>query len=225
MTNIGSNIKKIRTTKGLSQQAFADLFELTRGNISSYEENRAEPRIATAMKIANYFSIPFDAFVHQNLSINQILNFKGDKLMAEEQSLDALQLKEVPFLNDNIFLQCSSRKLQFNGLNYFPKMVLPINNNVELLAISFNSSIAHSTELPSLEQQDILVFEKLTEDNFHLAENRIGLYLSEQNIMLGNYINEGIQLNLKLNSLKQQKVDLKTEQHFWKLYAIYKHVH
>ena len=38
MSKIGYNIKKLRNVKNLSQQAFADLFNLTRGNISSYEE-------------------------------------------------------------------------------------------------------------------------------------------------------------------------------------------
>ena len=75
MTKIGANIKKIRTTKGLSQQAFADLFALTRGNISSYEENRAEPRLETVMQIANHFSIPLNQFVTQNLSIHEILKY------------------------------------------------------------------------------------------------------------------------------------------------------
>lgn len=40
MSKVGRNIKKIRSVKGLSQQAFAYLFSLTRGNISSYEELR-----------------------------------------------------------------------------------------------------------------------------------------------------------------------------------------
>ena len=81
MTRIGANIKKIRTAKGLSQLAFAELFELTRGNISSYEENRAEPRLETALRIANYFCIPLEAFITRTLTINEILQFNGDKLL------------------------------------------------------------------------------------------------------------------------------------------------
>ena len=83
MTKIGANIKKVRTTKGISQQAFADLFALTRGNISSYEENRAEPKIETVIQIANHFNIPLNQFITQNLSIHEILKYNGDKLIEE----------------------------------------------------------------------------------------------------------------------------------------------
>ena len=38
MTKIGENIKKLRQVKNLTQQAFADLFEVSRGNISSYSQ-------------------------------------------------------------------------------------------------------------------------------------------------------------------------------------------
>ena len=58
MTKIGENIKKLRQVKNLTQQAFADLFEVSRGNISYYEEKRAEPRIETISQIAKYISIP-----------------------------------------------------------------------------------------------------------------------------------------------------------------------
>ena len=53
MTHIGKNIRKIRSVKKLSQQAFADQFGLSRANIGSYEEGRAEPKIAIIMEIAN----------------------------------------------------------------------------------------------------------------------------------------------------------------------------
>ena len=68
MTQIGKNIKKIRNVKRLSQQSFADIFDLTRGNISSYEESRAEPKIEVIMKIANFFGIPLADFIEKDLS-------------------------------------------------------------------------------------------------------------------------------------------------------------
>jgi transcriptional regulator with XRE-family HTH domain len=108
MTKIGANLKKIRTTKGMSQQAFADLFELTRGNISSYEENRAEPRIETVMQIANYFGIPLHQFITQNLSIHEILKYNGDKVIGDENHIINLQLKQVPFINDVLIMNWHS---------------------------------------------------------------------------------------------------------------------
>jgi transcriptional regulator with XRE-family HTH domain len=57
MSLFGANIKKIRQVKGLSQKTFADLLDLNRGVISSYEEGRAEPKIETILKVANHFSL------------------------------------------------------------------------------------------------------------------------------------------------------------------------
>lgn len=224
MTNIGNNIKKIRTTKGLSQQAFADIFELSRGNISSYEENRAEPRIAVAVKIANYFSIPFETFINQNLTVNQILNFKGDKLMEEEKTLDALQLKEVPFLNDNIYMQCQHGNLSFSDQHLFPKLVLPTSSNSPLLAVTFNSNIPHPSELPKFGEHDILIFEALTENNFHLALNAPGLFIGVNEIMLGYYHSDEKSMQLVLNSLKSQTLNFEAESQFWRLHASYQHL-
>lgn len=224
MTKVGSNIKKIRATKGLSQQAFADIFELTRGNISSYEENRADPKIEIIVKIANYFSIPLEALITQHLTVNQILNFKGDKLMAEEKTLDALQLKEIPYINDNIYVQCQHGHISFNDQHLFPRLVLPSTSNLKLLALTFNSNIPHPGALPKFGEHDVLVFEALTETNFHLCEGAPGLYISERELMLGYYQVEGKSMKLVLNSMKAHTLHFKSDQQFWKLYASYQHL-
>ncbi|NHN25725.1 helix-turn-helix transcriptional regulator [Flavobacterium jejuense] len=75
MTYFGTNLKKIRQIKGLSQQAFAELIDLNRGVISSYEEGRAEPKIETLLRIANYFGIPTDDIISKPLTVNQLANF------------------------------------------------------------------------------------------------------------------------------------------------------
>ncbi|VXB31851.1 XRE family transcriptional regulator [Flavobacterium sp. 9AF] len=75
MTYFGTNLKKIRQIRGLSQQAFAELIDLNRGVISSYEEGRAEPKIETLLRIANYFGIPTDDIISKPLTVNQLANF------------------------------------------------------------------------------------------------------------------------------------------------------
>lgn len=78
MSFFGKNIKKIRSVKGLSQQAFAEIFDLKRGTLGAYEEGRSEPRIETIIKIANYFSIQIDELLTSELTVNELLKFKGD---------------------------------------------------------------------------------------------------------------------------------------------------
>ena len=75
MSYFGKNIRKIRSLKSLSQQAFAELFELKRGTLGAYEEGRSEPKLETLIKIANYFSIPIDDLLTTELTVNNLLKF------------------------------------------------------------------------------------------------------------------------------------------------------
>ena len=77
MQAINKNIKKLRSLKGLSQSDFAKLFDLSRANIGSYEEGRAQPKIDAVTRIANYFSISLDDFVNKELSVNDLSGFNA----------------------------------------------------------------------------------------------------------------------------------------------------
>ncbi len=225
MTKIGANIKKVRTTKGISQQAFADLFELTRGNISSYEENRAEPKIETVIQIANHFNIPLNQFITQNLSIHEILQYNGDKLIEEEKHVINRQLKQVPIINDAIYLKCHYEELSFNDIDRFPKIVLPEINNHSLLAVSYNPNIASHESLPRYQMNDVLIFEEVTKQNIHLCPNSIGLYTAEREIFIGRYETTDETVEIVVNDFTRQRLDVKLKQRFWKLFALYQHIH
>jgi len=224
MTRIGANIKKIRTAKGLSQQAFAQLFELTRGNISSYEESRAEPRIETVIQIANYFSIPLNQFIEQTLSIHEILKYNGDKLIEDEKHIINLQLRQVPFMNDAIYMKCCYEELSFNDWNSFPKLVLPEVNNHNLVALNFNPNISHHESLPQYQMNDVLIFEEVTHQNIHLCLQKTGLFATEREIMIGRYELKDEKIALVLNDFKKEQFDFTVAQRFWKLFAMYQHV-
>jgi len=224
MTKIGANIKKVRTTKGLSQQAFADLFALTRGNMSSYEENRAEPKIETVIQIANYFNIPLTQFITQDISIHEILKYNGDKLIEGEKHSINRQFRQVPFINDAIYLKCHYEELSFNDLDNFPRLILPEVNSNNMLAVSFNPNIAHHESLPQYQMNDALIFEEVTQQNIHLCQHKIGLFTSERDIMIGKYEMKDENIDLVLNDFKRESFDFKFTQRFWKLFAIYQHV-
>ena len=78
MSLIGKNIRKIRSVKKISQQAFAELFALTRANIGSYEEGRAEPKVQIVVDIANKFGVSVDRLLNAEISVNEISNFKTE---------------------------------------------------------------------------------------------------------------------------------------------------
>jgi len=103
MSNVGNNIKKLRKVKGMSQQAFGDIFNLTRGNISSYEEMRAEPKIEIVLKIANYFGIPVQHLIEKHLPVNEILNF-NDYIDQNVSLIGRKRLLQISLLErDGIF--------------------------------------------------------------------------------------------------------------------------
>lgn len=74
----GKNLKKIRKVHSLSQQDFADLFDLKRATLGAYEENRSNPKIDTAIKIAHHFSINLENLLTKELTINDLLHFNED---------------------------------------------------------------------------------------------------------------------------------------------------
>lgn len=63
-----ANVKYLRNKRGISQQALANEFNLSRGQVASYEDGRAEPNLSTLMSIATYFRIPIDALIRHDIT-------------------------------------------------------------------------------------------------------------------------------------------------------------
>lgn len=102
MSFFGTNIKKIRQVKGLSQKAFADLFDLNRGVISAYEEGRAEPKIDTLLKVAGYFSLDINDFLTKPLQVNNLVSGSViDTLMFSPLEKLSEQKKTVQISTEN----------------------------------------------------------------------------------------------------------------------------
>jgi len=67
VTPIQANIKHLRALKKLSQERFADELNWTRSIVGSYEEGRSEPPIDRLIDLSNYFNIPIDILVKNDL--------------------------------------------------------------------------------------------------------------------------------------------------------------
>ena len=139
MSLIGKNIKKIRSVKKLNQTAFATLFELKRTSIGAYEEGRAEPKIDTLIKIANYFSIPIDALLTKELTINDLYQFDifKDEITTghtKHNSVSGLlqnSSSDMPLVDRTNFLEYILKSDKSSYLNTLPTVSLPIKlNNV-----------------------------------------------------------------------------------------------
>ncbi len=75
MKYLSNNIKHIRSLKGLTQEQFAEDLKVSRSRISSYEENRAIPPIDFLVDLSEYFNIPLDILIKNDLSAATDVSF------------------------------------------------------------------------------------------------------------------------------------------------------
>lgn len=126
MSHIGKNIRKIRSVKKLSQQAFSELFGLTRANIGSYEEGRAEPKIAVVLEMAKKFSIPIDGLLNKELNVNEISGFHGLEFRGETQKLHPdIHGNLIPYVSEQNVLMYLNNLDSEDYLKHMPYFELP----------------------------------------------------------------------------------------------------
>ncbi|AXP82763.1 HTH-type transcriptional regulator Xre [Mariniflexile rhizosphaerae] len=68
MKMISKNLRHLRHLKGLTQETLADDLQVTRSRISSYEEDRSAPTIEMLIKLSDYFKLPVDILLRNDLT-------------------------------------------------------------------------------------------------------------------------------------------------------------
>ncbi|MGU3374616.1 helix-turn-helix domain-containing protein [Chryseobacterium sp. M5A1_1a] len=157
MSFFGTNIKKIRQVKGLSQKAFADLLGLNRGVISSYEEGRAEPKIETILKVASHFSLDLDKLLSETLQSDQLNKVsdadqlmlfpeldlpKETKILSEDHSSNISILQKILASVDLIF-EFTEEKQLLHPYHYGDVLFL---NKADLKKDPIHSLLIHADE-------------------------------------------------------------------------------
>jgi len=220
MSQIGKNIKKIRNVKGMSQQAFADLFQLTRGNISSYEEFRAEPKIEVVIRIAKYFGIPLSDFIEKDLSVNELLHYNAGLVLETEKLKVAQQLQKVPYVPALYLSDYIEKYLDENFLIQLPYIIVPSNSKLRLLAFE----IDNQDTLPNgfnYHNGDILVLENVVKENVHRIEDKLGMMVDAEGMKIGVYKEKGKKIVLSLNEWVEYPFDIDSEAQYWVVRASY----
>ena len=243
MTQIGKNIKKIRNVKGLSQQAFADIFDLTRGNISSYEESRAEPKIEVVIKIANYFGIPLNDFIEKDLSVNELLHYNTNFVIETEKLKVARRFVNIPYVSAPYISDYIQNYEDVGFMQKLPVITVPSSSKSELIAIE----IQDTNDLPAgfdFRNGDILIFEKVTKENIHHVTGRLGMMTGQdkaatnpdkvitgsenemtetpESLKFGIYKTEDNSETLSLNDLVKYPFDINSEYNYWLLQSSYR---
>ena len=70
---ISSNIRFLRNREGLSQEAFAERFGVSRQSVAKWENGESAPDIAKCREIADHYDISIDSLVVLSLSEEGIL--------------------------------------------------------------------------------------------------------------------------------------------------------
>ena len=169
MSFFGKNIRKIRSVKTLSQQAFAELFDLKRGTLGAYEEGRSEPKIETIIKIANYFSIPIGDLLTKDLTVNALLKFKAN-LTIEHDNAAQQSFPNVPCIdsnNEDDYLKYNDKEAFINDM---PFLQLPVNPEKEFRAYTV-SNLEMSSNDKGLFPKDIVIGEIIPKSVYKKINN------------------------------------------------------
>lgn len=75
MKNLANNIRHLRNLKGISQEYLSEEITITRSQLMSYESGRTEPSIETLIKISDYFNLPIDVLIRNNLTLSSDTSF------------------------------------------------------------------------------------------------------------------------------------------------------
>lgn len=130
---LSSNLRWLRKQKKWSQEELASKIDLNRGNIASYENGTAEPKICNLLKMAKLFSVNLICLVQRDLGIDN-----------EEPTIAIPMAGATPIVHDMHTYVDRAKELQrvMDGLNiccrYKVKMMdgnLP--KEMQLVALHF----------------------------------------------------------------------------------------
>lgn len=77
--SIGARIQKLRKSKSLSQEEFADIMKVSRQSVSKWELDQSCPEINKLIEIADYFNITLDDLIRDNSDENEGIAKEAEK--------------------------------------------------------------------------------------------------------------------------------------------------
>lgn len=175
MSYFGNNIKKIRAIKKFSQTQFAEIFSLSRANIGSYEEGRAEAKIDTIIEIAKYFSLSLDALLTKELTVNELQNFDLLKNNQFNNTQFTLQNK-IPYIDKSNYKEYIVNFGKTEFLNNLSFLHLPFSAQLIFRAFEYNSN-----NMKMLNKGDILICSHADINNLKIKQ--IYVFVTSKNII------------------------------------------
>ncbi|MCB0706330.1 MAG: helix-turn-helix transcriptional regulator [Saprospiraceae bacterium] len=161
MTNnyLAQNLQFLRRRRKMSQQALGVELGLSRSNIASYENAKAEPRATMLVRIGRFFDITIDQLVDHPLDESAVSsknkNFgKLDRLMRAQQTESANFLKKSAQLRKVIEGMKAYHELKRETVEDPGEMLLSFFKDYEYLLTVMESLVIANDELVQLVQPD-----------------------------------------------------------------------
>lgn len=210
MSALTKNIKKLRALKGLNQTEFAKLFDLTRANIASYEEGRAQPKMDAVLKMANYFELSLEQFVNKELSVNDLSKFPDPESVStiETNGKDVAGFVRVPYLEESEL----TRYLSIGRAR--SKIVVPAAFGADL-AWLYES--AHLQSARGIEHGDVLLLEKTPASAVQNGLIYTVLHRKQMITGIGFIIDDTLELRGTNVEKPLLSIPLKSVQKVWKM--------
>ncbi len=231
MSNIGKNIKKIRTVKKLSQAAFAELFSLARPSVGAYEEGRAEPKIDTIIQIAHYFGLSIDLLLNKELTINDLYKFD---LLPQGTTKKEIQNQEVftktasstgiALVLEEAYLEYLVNHQNKDFIDKLQKIHLPVDKEHQnSRAFQLNGSEMEYNH-NGLHHGDILLCNKV--DKVTARKIKLGkvyVLVTAQAITTRRALNAGKMLVFKADDPNYNNIELSAGEvlELWEVYGVY----
>lgn len=135
-TLLHSNIKSLRRKLNLSQEELANKLGLNRGNIASYENGTAEPKICNLLKISHLFGISIIDLTQKDLRNEDTLSSATNnyqKFSNNEKELLLQFMQRADELQDVFQSVYTCQKYKTRNLHELPKEMQMFVVNFEQL--------------------------------------------------------------------------------------------
>jgi len=208
----------------LSQQSFAELFDLKRGTLGAYEEGRSEPKIETIIKIANYFSIPIDDLLTKELTVNSLLKFKAN-LTTDHENISKPTFANIPFINEKNTKDYLLYNAKEAFVNDMPCLQLPINPEKEFRAFTVDN-LEMSSNDKGLFPKDIVIGELIPKNVYKKLNNgHLVLAVFEDQLVLRRCYLSGSTITLRADhkNIDDKEFPIKAIKELWRIRYVFYH--
>ena len=218
MSFFGTNIKKLRRLKSLSQTEFADLLGLKRGTLGAYEEGRSEPKIETIIITANKFSISIDGLLTRELSINELLNF--DIALTTDETQLRTTYPKVPFISKALYADYIKYHKKDNFISKMPFIEWPVEDATKEYRFFEVSDLEMSNSSGGIYPKDILLFEKFDLETY---ESPLKALVVSDDLRFRNLNLDGDDIVLKAEhpAIEDISIAKKSINEVWRLIGVY----